>query len=229
MRLITALFLAAACFGQSFEVATIKPGKGEGFSYDISPDGRLSTRNLTIWNLLRFSYNLTDLQIVGGPGWIKTQGFDIEAQPAAPVAKEDALKMTQSLMKDRFALKAHTETRESASFSLTVISGGPRLSPAIGEGARTLQIGNLNSSNMTLALLCQILESELGRPVVDRTGLQGPFAIKLQWASERARVPDSTLPALTTAVQEQLGLKLESVRNPVEVLVIDSISQPSEN
>jgi uncharacterized protein (TIGR03435 family) len=229
----TLLLVSSAGFAQpapSFDVATIKPGTGDGsFSQDTSPDGRFSARNLTVWNLIRFGYNLTDLQIIGGPGWIKTQGFDIQAQPATPVAKEETFKMVQSLLKDRFRLQAHKENRETPAFSLTVASSGPKLPPANGEGARTMQMGSLNTSSMTLASLCQILEFELGRPVVDRTGLQGAFAIQLQWASDKARVPDSTLPALTTAVQEQLGLKLDSVRNPVEVLVIDNIQQPSEN
>jgi uncharacterized protein (TIGR03435 family) len=235
MRIPMLLLFAGVCIAQqsaSFEIASIKPnpaGPEGGFSEDISRDGRFTARNLTVWNLLRFSYKLTDLQIVGSPGWLKTQGFDIQAQPASPVAREDVFKMMQTLLKDRFALKAHTETRDSPAFNLTVASGGSKLLPANSEGARTTQMGNLNTSSMTVTSLCQILEFELGRPVRDRTGLQGAYAIKLQWSSDRVRVPDTTLPSLTTAVQEQLGLRLDSVRNPVEVLVIDSIQQPSEN
>ena len=234
-RMATLLLIAAACAAQpapSFEVASIKlnpDGPETSFSYGIAPSGILTSRNLTLWNLIRFAFALRDNQISGAPAWAKTQGFDIQAQPAGPVSREQSLQMLQTLLKDRFQLRFHMETRELPAYTLTVTNGGSKLPPADGEEARTLRMGDLNSPSMTLAALSEMLGFELERPVVDRTGLAGPFAIHLQWASDRAPVPDSTLPSLFTAVQEQLGLKLESTRAPVEIFVIDSVQQPSEN
>ena len=92
--------------------------------------------------------------------------------------------------------------------------------------------GDLDAPSMTLDSLCQILEFELDRPVLNRTGLSGSFAIQLQWASERApsaNPPDPSRPSLFTAIQEQLGLKLESIRTPVDFFIIDNVDTLSEN
>ncbi len=235
MRLAALLFLAGCCLAQpapAFEVASIKlnpDGPETSFSYDISPSGTFSTRNVTLWTLLRFARGLRDLQISGAPPWAKTQGFDIQAQPAGLIPRDQVLLMLQTLLQDRFQLKAHNEIRQVPAYALTVASGGARLTPASGEEARTLRIGNINSASITVASLASMLEFDLGRPVVDRTGLTGSFTIHLEWAPEKDLAAGSPLPSSFTAVQEQLGLKLESTRAPVETLVIDSVQMPSAN
>jgi uncharacterized protein (TIGR03435 family) len=235
-RIALASLAAAICLAQppSFEVASIKPnrdGPMTGFSEDISPNGVFTSKNLTLWNLIRAAYSLRDNQISGGPPWINNQGFDIQAKPApggGPIPRDQVNRMLRTLLEDRFQLKTHRETRDTSGYVLTVARDGPKLHPP-GEGRQNGTMGDLYMPTSTIEGLCQILEFELGRPVANHTGLSGSFELRLQWASEKHPIPDNPLPSLFTAIQEQLGLKLESQKVPVEVLVIDSVQQPSEN
>lgn len=219
----------------AFEVASIRahaPGEG-AFSFDISESGRLTTRNMTVWNLIRQAYRKRDSEISGGPGWIKTGGFDVVAQPpqGPPVENARVLVMLQGLLEDRFHLRWHEEVRDTSGYALRVAPGGPKLAPAK-DGRSRMQMGNLSAASMKLEGLCQIFEFDLGRPVVDQTGLPGDYAIDLQWAREKRssiEEEDSSRPSLFTAVREQLGLRLESEKVPVKVFVIDELQRPSEN
>jgi len=216
-------------------VASIKPdleGSGD-FSWDIAPNGHVTIRNLDVYSLIRGAYGLRDLQMSGGPAWIKNRRYDIQAQPAqsaTPVPREQVNRMVQALLEDRFQLKWHRETREAPAYALTIGAHGPKLPPAR-EGRGRPRMGDLDVPSMSLDQLCQTLEFELGRTVLNRTGLSGPFVIQLQYDSERAPAAnrDASRPSLFTAVQEQLGLKLESIRAPVEMFVVDSVQAPSEN
>jgi len=241
MKPAALLIIAAVCFGQekpAFEVASIKlnPGGPEsGFSLDIAPGGRVTARNIDLWALIRQAYNLRESQISGGPAWIQDRRFDLQAQPAqadAPVSHQRAISMLQTLIEERFGLRWHRESRPSRGYGLIIAGHGPKLPPARQGRGRT-RFGDLDAPGMTLESLCQILEFELGRPVVNRTGLSGPYAVRLQWASERApaanRAEDASLPSLFTALPEQLGLKLESASASVDVFVIDKVEMPSGN
>lgn len=221
--------------GPAFEVASVKPNTQEegSFSFDFTPDGGLKARNFSAWNLIRTAYNLRELQMSGGPSWIKSQGFDIEARPARSgesVPRSQTLLMLQALLQERFKLKFHRETRQVASYALGITSRGAKLPPTR-EGRPRTAMGDLDVPSMTLDSLCQIFEFDLDRPVVNQTGLEGPFAIQLQWASERApkEAADPSKPSLFTAVQEQLGLRLDPSRAPAEFFVIDSVERPTEN
>jgi uncharacterized protein (TIGR03435 family) len=221
----------------AFDVASIRAtsdGPETGVAWDYPPNGGFRGRNYTVWSMIRAAYGLTDLQLSGGPDWITKEGFDIEAQPAqsgAEITREQTRQMMQTLLEDRFHLKLHKETRELPAFALQVAKGGAKL-PPVSSGPQKTILGDLDMPSMSLKQLGSMLEFELGRLIVDQTGLQGNFAIKLRWATERpqtAGASDPTLPSLFTALQEQLGLKLESLRGPVEVLVIDKVERPSEN
>lgn len=228
--------IAFAQPGPSFEVASIKPnvqGEAAGFDFDFTADGGIRSRNFTVWNLIRSAYNLRDLQMTGGPSWIKSQGFDIQAKPlqnGTSVPRDQTLQMIQELLEDRFKLKFHRETRQIAAFALTIGPRGPQLLPAR-EGRGRTMMGDLDAPSLTLISLCHVLEFDLDRPVVNQTGLDGPFAIRLQWASDRTpkEAADPSRPSLFTAIQEQLGLKLEATRAPLEMFFIDGIERPSEN
>ena len=215
----------------TFEVASVKPnpaGPEVGFTRGFAPNGGFTARNLSVWNLISSAYGLRDLQISGGPAWIKTQGFDIQAQPASPVPRTQSLSMLQALLEDRFRLTFHRETRVQPAYALIVSDRGPRL-PQPGEGRGRNLLGDFDMPSMTLETLCQVFEIELERTVVNQTGLHGPYAIKLEWASDKTPVQDSSIASLFTAVQEQLGLKLVTARAPVELFIIDGIEQPTEN
>ncbi len=212
-----------------FEAASIHPSAvADGsFGFNIAHGGRLTVSNMTVWNLLRQTYGWRDNQIVGGPAWIRSEGFDIQAAPAAPAGRPQAIEMLKALLEDRFHLRWHPDTREMSAYALKVDTGGSKLAPAH-EGQAVMQMGNLKAPSMTLDSLCQILEFDAGRPVVDQTGLTGPFAIELHYARNTA-VADTMLPSVFTAVREQLGLRLESAKLPVKVFVIDDVQRPSGN
>ncbi len=204
-------------------------------------------------------YGLLDYQIIGGPDWISTARFDIEARAeeeairqmgnAPATARSETMRqMIQSLLDERFQLKVHRETRELPVFNLTVAKDGPKLQATIEgrPGPGGLSAGSARSngtpagvemsgSGITMQRLVSMLASRAGRPMIDRTNLTGTYDFNLKFAPSAAPTagPDSATepigPSLFTAIQEQLGLRLESGKGPIEVLVIDSVSKPSEN
>jgi uncharacterized protein (TIGR03435 family) len=228
-----AVFVLWAQDRPAFEAASIHasaPGQ-DRFSFDITDSGRVTFRNVTVWNLLRQAYGWRDSQITGGPPWIKSDGFDVQAVPGAPAERARALEMLRTLLEDRFHVRWHEETREMPSYALKVEASGAKLPPAR-DGAARMQMGNMNAPKLPMDAFCQILEFEIGRPVVNQTGLTGPYAIELHYARDTAggtAVTDTSLPSLFTAVREQLGLRLESARLPVKMFVIDDAQRPSEN
>ncbi|MEO5925370.1 MAG: TIGR03435 family protein [Bryobacteraceae bacterium] len=233
-----ALFLAGVlAFAQerpAFEVASIKGNPDApfvGLRLDTFPDGRLSARNVTVFYLLRNVWALGALQISGGPAWVKERGFDIQAQPAPraePISRSQIFLMLQSLLEDRFKLKWHRETREVSAYALKVVDGGSKLGPPR-QARGSILPGNLDAPSTTIGSLLATLEPEFDRPVIDQTGLAGPYSIHLAWASERALIPDQSLPSLFTAMQEQLGLRLEPTKVFMDIFVIESVAMPSEN
>jgi uncharacterized protein (TIGR03435 family) len=181
------------------------------------------------------AFQLQDSQIAGGPSWLESDRYDIEAKTGRPekIAPDQMPQLMQDLLGERFHLKFHRETREIPVYALTVARSGPRLKPAAeGETAgMNTHPGSKTSQTVatasTMDLLAKYVGNRVGRIVIDKTGLTGVYDFTLTWAPDSAA--DSTAPSLPTALQEQLGLRLESQRAPVEVLVIDSISRPSEN
>lgn len=218
-----------------FEVASVKPTATQdgSFTSNFPPGGGFSTRNVTVHNLLRSAYGVQDYQISGGPGWMDSTGFDIQARAAAgEVPHEQVLKMIQALLADRFHLSLHRETRQLPIYALVVGKTGPKLQAADSSvGGTKTMLGQLIVKKMSMTTLAEILAFDLERPVRDETGLKGDFAFTLEWTRGLAEsdAGPSSRPSLFTAVQEQLGLKLESTKGPVEVLVIDHVEKPSEN
>jgi len=220
-----------------FEVASIKPTatKDGSFSDAFPPGGRFTARNMTVHNLLRAAYGLEDYQISGGPAWISSAGFDIQAAAdagAGELTRQQVLQMIQALLADRFQLALHRETRQLPIYALTVGKTGPRLQPAdSGVGKTVTRMGQLIVQKMNMTTLANILAFDVKRPVKDETGLKGEFAFTLEWTPGLAASDAGTAsrPPLFTALQEQLGLKLESAKGPIEVVVIDSAEKPSGN
>ena len=251
------LFLAAAAMrAQSpaplqFDVASIRENLSDhtARSHIVSnpADSHLTVINVPLKSLLQFAFALPDSRILGGPPWLATRKWDIEARAdAAADAQLHALPSTQarllkqqmlrSLLADRFNLATHTETRDLSVYILVVAKGGPKFSPSP-TGGTTIDAGrgrvHVQGSDHTLALLADQLGKILGRPVLDQTALDGRFDLTLQWTPDDA-TPGSTEPAnaappLPTALQEQLGLKLQSARSPIEVLVVDQATLPTPN
>jgi uncharacterized protein (TIGR03435 family) len=197
------------------------------------------------------AYGIPQPRILGGPKWLDSERFDIQAKMESGGAQRlDALSrdqrsaetraMFQQLLADRFKLAVHWETRELPVYALVVAKGGPLLHESkngLGESGTSAGTGQLSAKGLTLTelaeALTQELSSELGRVVIDKTGIQGRYDLALNWTpqsgmNDSASQPDAG-PSIFTAFKEQVGLKLESARGPVKVLVIDHVEMPTEN
>ena len=235
------MLLSKLAGGQSpeqFEVASIRPAlaaAGAGTSFDLFEGGRLRIANEPVKLLLRVAFRVPDAQIAGGPAWLDTDRYDIEAKTGRPekISPEQMGPLVQNLLAQRFRLKFHRETRELTVGALVAAKGGPKLKlKGAGEGSAMNTSGGpkgsqLMATGVSMELLASYVGNRLGRIVVDNTGLGESYDFSLEWAPDETS--DSSLPSLVTALRDQLGLRLEPQKRPVEVLVIDSIARPSEN
>ena len=268
----------------AFEVASVKPNRtgAPGGSF-VMPPGRFTATNIPLRVLITNAYQLSFFQVVGGPDWVGTDRFDIAATAPDGAPPEQTSAMVRTLLKDRFKLVVHMETRDTPIYALVKARPDDRLGPHLkpstmdcgpmraeraaataaaararggrvavppppgpnepvlcgmrvtGRGGATL---NYRAGNITMTALANALRPYVGREVVDRTGLTGEFDFDLEFSpppttgSTDAGVPVAPLDdaaSIFTALQEQLGLKLESTRGPVELMVIDSAERPTEN
>jgi uncharacterized protein (TIGR03435 family) len=249
-----------------YEAATIKPSKGPDPGGRIgmwaAPDG-FSAWFITLQQIISVAYGVERFQISGGPNWLPSERFDIEAKMDAATA--DALEklsqdqrvlaqqqMLQALLANRFQLTVHRETNELTIYKLVIAKGGPKLREAKPDGthpgAGSMQGSVLGGEVIAQAVpvprLAHELTLMLGHPVSDKTELKGVYDFKLQFTPDNRLQPpnglapnerlpvrpaDSNVPSLFDALQEQLGLKLESGKGPVEVIVIDHVERPSPN
>jgi uncharacterized protein (TIGR03435 family) len=243
----------------TYDVASIKPSKASDETTLLFRPGAFSAKGMTLKSLLKEAYGIQDDQISGAPKWVSSQTYDIEAKvdgvDAATLEKlsEDQFKgMFRSFLRDRFQLKVHWETKELPVLALVVAKGGPKLQqakpgdtypdgikgpdgkPAGHAGMLMWGRGRLTGQGIPIGNLVPPLTQELGRIVEDKTGLTGNYDIELRWTTDDASpdsrsASDSPGPSLFTAMQEQLGLKLESQKAPVQVLLIDHVEQPAPN
>jgi uncharacterized protein (TIGR03435 family) len=235
----------------AFEVATIKPANPEnrGLSMLVGRGGNnlFTTTNSTVNDLITLAYGLHARQIAEGPSWLESEKFDISAKPEQPgIPNLTQLQvMVRKLLADRFGLAFHIEKREVSAYVISVGRNGPKLSKSEsggnlpGFGGRGP--GGVTVVNSTMAEFAGFLQSRiLDRPVVDQTGLSGKFNFTLEWRPDQAQLPQGpnapqlppeieNRPDLFTAIQEQIGLKLDAARAPVEVYVVDKVQKPSEN
>jgi uncharacterized protein (TIGR03435 family) len=239
--------------------------------------GRLTFSGVPIRLVISRAYDIKDFQISGGPSWIESERYDIDAKadeataeelqklPAEQAAKQMGL-MLQSLLADRFQLRVSHATKELPIYALVVAKNGPKLHEAkagdtypnglkgpdgraAGQGGlMRMRPGQVIGQGRPLASLAEVLSQQLGRNVLDQTGLQGNYDFTLEWTpdptpagmmpmgpppggpgGDNAPPPEANGPSIFTAIQEQLGLKLEPTKGPVDVIVIDHIEKPSEN
>jgi uncharacterized protein (TIGR03435 family) len=266
----------------SFEAASVKPNRSGGGMIRLNnTPGRFSATNVTPKLLIEYAYNIKDPQLSGGPAWIATDHYDIEAttnespeeRKANPSGGDERRKlMLRSLLAERFKLTLNQETRELPVYDLVVAKGGPKFhetvvppidpnapppapsGPPPGPGqpfrGRGMRVGpgQLTMNGGTMAMFADHLSQRLGRSVIDKTGLKGEYDLSLQWTPEQNEMmrsvfggapegpggkepvpPPDSGPTIFTALQEQLGLKLESAKGPVTIYVIAHIEQPSPN
>jgi uncharacterized protein (TIGR03435 family) len=290
-HLLASLVAAAAITAQTpqsqeptFEVASVKANKtgAPGGSF-VMPPGRFTATNLPLKVLITNAYQLSFFQVVGGPDWISTDRFDVAAKAPDGAPPDQTRAMVRTLLKDRFKLVLHMETRDTPIYALVKARADDRLGPGLkpstldcgpiraqravttAEAARArggrvpvppppgpnepvvcgMRVGGrggatltYRAGNITMTALAGALRTYVGREVVDRTGLSGEYDFDLKFsAPPTAGQPDTGIPvaplddaaSIFTALQEQLGLKLESTRGPVELMVIDSAEKPIED
>ncbi len=233
--------LAAAQEADSFEVASIKLHPGPiAFSSDSQVHGsRVTATALTLIDLITNAYGVRYDQISGGPSWVKSERYDVaaKAEGEGTITKDQLRQMLQTLLADRFQRKIHREARETPVYRLVVGKGGPKLKEAapdatggyVSRGSNTGQM-RMEASKGTMEQLARQLSVTAGRPVIDETGLTGFYKYTLDWLSaNQPPDPDSDVASIFTALQEQLGLKLEPAKAAVETLVVDRAERPSEN
>lgn len=227
----------AAAVSAGFEVASIRPHRGEDDHQETNllPGGRYVGTNATVRKLIRLALGVEDEQILGAPGWIDTERYDIDAKTGStarlqpPEFQRDLL----VLLQDRFQLRFHRESRERTVYWLVLSKGGMKLKeaaateePSMSTNAngtrKVLQAGAISMSD-----LAGTLSRQTHKTVQDHTGLPGRFDVKLDWDDGQAL--DSEMPSIFTAVQEQLGLKLNSAKGEVGVIVVDHVEKPSVN
>ena len=276
----------------SYDAASIKPSDPNQFATRImiggGQGGRFSANGMTVRQMIVQAYGIQDFQLTGGPGWIGSDRFDIEATPppGVSITGPQNQEMLQSLLEERFQLKLRRETKPLPGYSLLLAKNGSKMKPSADQtplsaggppppgappvggpvaitraggpagpggpggpiiagppsrGMVRMGLGNISGGAMQMAQLTQILSRQLGRTVVDNTGLTGLFDVELNFTPERTP-PQGTLPpgvvqpqidpdgpTIFTALQEQLGLRLESTTQPGDMLTIEKIEKPSEN
>jgi uncharacterized protein (TIGR03435 family) len=250
----------------SFEVATVKPIDAKNPhppSVLISGD-RFAATGLTLQELIKIAYDMNygaDRQVSGGPAWVGSARFDIEAKEDAALAEKlkkllseqrgvQLRQMLQALLAERFKLQIHHESSELPVYQLVLAKSGSKLMPSVAQlstnqedprdkprtAVRFAGKGVLEGSDADAQTLVTALSMQPevgGRLVVDKTGLTGKYDFTLKWTPDTTQAADSngtdTGPSLFTALQEQLGLRLESTKAPVDIIVIDHVELPSAN
>ena len=276
--MVSAIVLVVPLFSQSplqkltFEVVSLKLNKSGVRNRSVgAAGGRFVATNVSLRGLLDYAYRtrssgLFDSQIAGGPSWLDTDRFDVEAKPegdSRPIPVDQMQLLVVSLLEDRFQLRLHREKREMAVYNLLMAKKGklkrsedqspvvygplggtppPSKSSSPPRGASMMMANNsgveLMATAINMATLAGSLQLQVDRPIIDKTNLQGLFDIELRFAPTSAiqsapqpgaAPPVEVGPSLFTALQEQLGLKLQAGKGPVEVFVIDHIERPTEN
>ena len=226
----------------AFEVATIKPSAADWNSSGFHNGGRrVWCDNQSVGSIMQYAYGVSDSQIVGGPEWLASAFYVVDGVPDATGVpnEKQSLGMYQKLLADRFKLTFHHEKRDLPVLAIRVGKSGAKLAKSQGDpNGLPDETGNgdrngvtVRYTNVSMEQLAANLQTMMnGRPVVDETGLIGRFDFTLKWTMDEAPTSDpNAAPGLFTAIQEQLGLKLEGTRAQADVIVIDHVERPSAN
>lgn len=221
-----------------FDVASIKPSRTGDlkFGFKFMPH-RFEAQNVPIRFLIQFAWNVYDFQVSGGPGWARSDHYDIEAVTDESANTEQHRLMVQALLEDRFQLKVHRETRQSQVYALVPAKGGITLQASKENcdaprvcGTYSASSNGMDGTAISMETFATALSQVLGRRVVDKTGYTARFDLHAKWADPTTPgLDESNAQSIFTVLQQQLGLKFESTKGPVDLLVIDGLEKPSEN
>ena len=199
-------------------------------------DGFLQVNNLLLKSLITSAYGVHEGLIFGLPRWAEEARYDIRAKvtDADPVvlttmSREQRRALMAAMLEGRFHLRAHAVTKELPVYDLVVTKGGPRFSESTREQHIEVRKSEYAGTAVPMSGMASFLEEAVGRSVVDKTGLKGTYDFHLQWEPDLSGAASDTLSSIFTALQEQLGLKLQPNRGPVKTLFVDRIERPSEN
>jgi uncharacterized protein (TIGR03435 family) len=235
MRALCLFVLATAASGQplSFDAASVKPNNlGDRIvTIDVGPGGRFAARGYTLKLLIQQAYEIKGFQILGGPGWLDVDRYDVQARGRANATRHEVNQMLQRLLTDRFALTLHPVQKEMQGFELEVAGDQPNLTPSQAtEGvpnARHDQAGYLVGTGYSMRSFATMVGAYVARPVVDNTGLKGLYDFRIRWTERADQLSDSEPGAISliTALRDQLGLKLVSKRVIADLVQIESASK----
>ena len=236
-----------------FEVATIKPSNPDqpGWGINVNASGMFTTRNTTLSDLVKFAYDMHPKQVVGAPRWFDSDKFDLTAKPDKPgiPAVKQMKAMLQKLLADRFSLTFSKEKRELSAYAITVAKGGEKIQKEQNNNIPVPGFGGMpqrgfNVRNATMAEFASVMQAQfMDQPVVDQTGLgdtRYTFILKFTpdpgmrpFGATQGTPPPSddtdAPPDLYGAMEQQLGLRMQKTKAPVDVMVINKIEKPSEN
>ena len=244
--LISPAIIVNECRAQSqatpqsqFDVASIKPspfvlaGDSNPESIDVSQGGRLTMRNIRLSSCLKWAYGVQDSQIAG-PDWVGIEQYDIVALAAGPTTEENLKLMLRSLLADRLNLALHHASKEVGVYGLVVAKNGPKFHESKEDGKSSINrtaVG-VTAEKISMPEFADLLSGQMATPVADMTGLKGRFDLAFdlrQYVVANPTTPVSISSLIVEAMEEQLGLKLQSTKSSVEVLIIDHIERPSAN
>jgi uncharacterized protein (TIGR03435 family) len=243
---------------EAFEVATIKPSPPEGINggryIRMQSAHRFQAKNYTLDGLIAAAYDLHPKAISGGPAWAESDRYEVIAETPGELrpSYDDQMRMLRRLLDDRFNLRFHRGKKEFAIYDLTVAKGGPKLKPSAAPPDEPYNVTStlypaasgcidhalLPAHNVTMRQFASVLQRAiLDRPVVDNTGLTARYDFDLEWTPGEnefggqlpAGPPDSGKPGIFAVIQQQLGLRIEATRGPIDTLVIDRLDRPSDN
>jgi uncharacterized protein (TIGR03435 family) len=238
MRFVLAVSIPIIAFAQAqFEVASIKPvaapADGNIISgINTSTPGLMRAQNVTLRRCIRGAYDIPATRVLlapNGPKWFDQDLFNIEARADGPATDPEMMKMLQSLLAERFKLEFHRETRSLSGYQLVVGKKGilAKASEPETKASTNAKRGVIDAKACSMDRLAQRLSESLQVPVANTTGIAGGFDFKLEWSPDEAQRDGG--PSIFTAIQEQLGLKLESRKFPAEVLIVDRAEKPTKN
>jgi uncharacterized protein (TIGR03435 family) len=236
----------------AYDIVSIKPNKSESGSVSIhSNDDSYSATNVSLKRLLEDAYGIKEDLVFGLPGWANSARFDVRAKIVEPdvevlrkLSRQQRRSMIQQFLRDSFQLKAHTETKVLPLYEMILVKDGPKFKESAPEGSPedkspngverggvTVYNTELTAHAVSLAILANMLGDRLHRTVADKTGLTGKYDLLLEWAPEddQDASSESSAAPFFTALQEQLGLKLQPSKGPVDTLVVDHVEMPSED
>jgi uncharacterized protein (TIGR03435 family) len=229
----------------AFEVASVKVSKAPpGGSDSDSTAGSIRMRNFTLRRCIQLAYHVKESQVLGGPKWLDSERYDIDAKAAGAARDRELMAMLQTLLADRFQLALHRETKTFPGYALVAVKTGLKMHAVEpGESDLSTHNGSMTAEKASMAHLAEDLSRRLGAPIDDGTGVTAVFDFKFEFPPRDNRTapasgdapgaepsdPSSYETALSHALEDQLGLKLEARKVSQEVLVIDRAEKPVEN